>query len=865
MPEERLRMIDQTVSHYTIVEKLGEGGMGIVYKAHDTKLDRCVAIKFLSARHAVTEQDKTRFIHEARAASALEHSNICAIYEIDETSDGQLFLVMPCYEGTPLNEKIEKGPLLVNEAIDIAIQIADGLHAAHEKGIVHRDIKSSNIFITSKGQVKVMDFGLARSAGMTQLTRTGITVGTVPFMSPEQVRGDQVDHQTDIWSFGVVLYEMITGRMPFRGGYNEAILYQILNEDPEPISNLRPDIPVELERIVMKAMHKEPGERYQEIDEILTDLTLRKEEPETGGIKKSLRGINGSKRRKVLPLAGFIMFMAIAFILFISSPVRQVVFDAMSKKEIPSDIHLAVLPFTTISDRPDDQNFSNGLMGILTSKMTQLELEYSSFWIVPSSEIWSRGITSASEARRTFGVTAVIDGSVYRDAQDIHIMLNLIDGRTLRQLGSWNTVIDRKNLTEISDAMSVQIARMLNMEFQPQEKRILERGGTKDSRAYELYIEAEGLFQRYDRLENVSEAIDKFSAAIEIDAKFTLAYAGRGKAYWRLYELTKDPDWIDHAIKNSKYSIHLDEAVPSAYVTLGIIQRGTGRYEESVESLRKALEIEPVNHRTLNELARSLELLEKFDEAELLYKQAIELRPTYWGTYNRLGGFYIRRGEFAEAIGQYSKVIGLTPDNIFGYINLGGTYYYMGKTEDARKNFERALEIAPDYSAASNLGTIYFCEGRYTEAARMYEKALSMMDRDYVLWGNLGSAYYWAPGERDNARDAYLRAIELGGISRDINPRNAGIIIDLANYHAMIGDREAALSYIEEALLIAPDDMNVLFRAGTAYENLGERDKALSLIEYAIRSGYPLSDILPQPGLAELIDDERFENILQNM
>lgn len=223
-------MVGHTISHYKILEKLGEGGMGVVYKAHDTKLDRDVAIKFLSASHAATEQDKTRFIHEARAASALEHSNICTIYEIDETPESQMFLVMPAYEGIPLNKKIDDKPLAVNEAINIAIQIADGLQAAHEKGIVHRDIKSSNIFITNKGQVKVMDFGLARSAGMTQVTRTGITHGTVPFVSPEQARGEKVDHQTDIWSLGVVLYEMIAGRMPFRGSYSEAIIYQILNK-----------------------------------------------------------------------------------------------------------------------------------------------------------------------------------------------------------------------------------------------------------------------------------------------------------------------------------------------------------------------------------------------------------------------------------------------------------------------------------------------------------------------------------------------------------------------------------------------------------------------------------------------------------
>src|SRR5574341_351425 len=264
-------MIGKTISHYKIIEKLGEGGMGVVYKAEDMKLKRIVALKFLPSSIMASEAEKTRFVHEAQAAAALDHPNICTIHEIDE-ADGQLSIAMAYVEGQSLKEKIAAGPLKLDEAFNIAMQVANGLQAAHEKKITHRDIKPANIMITTKGQVKIMDFGLAKLAGRSALTKAGMTLGTVAYMSPEQGRGEEVDHRTDIWSFGVVLYEMITGQRPFKGEYDQAVMYSIMNEAPEPITGLRTGVPMTLERIVNKALAKKPHERYQHCDEILVDL-----------------------------------------------------------------------------------------------------------------------------------------------------------------------------------------------------------------------------------------------------------------------------------------------------------------------------------------------------------------------------------------------------------------------------------------------------------------------------------------------------------------------------------------------------------------------------------------------------------------
>jgi Tol biopolymer transport system component len=285
--------IGQKLSNYKILEKLGGGGMGVVYKAEDLKLDRFVALKFLPPTFSFDEEAKLRFIHEAKAASALDHPNICNIHEINETDDNQLYLVMACYEGETLKQKLLKGSLRIDKAIDISIQIAQGLTRSHEEGISHRDIKPANIIITDRSEVKILDFGLAKLTGQTRLTKDVSTLGTVAYMSPEQCRGDEIDHRTDIWSLGVVLFEMLTGQTPFKGEYEQAVVYSILNEESEQITDLRTDVPLELERIVIKAMSKNRDERYQHMDEMLVDLkSLRKESLPHQVIKKSSKVIS---------------------------------------------------------------------------------------------------------------------------------------------------------------------------------------------------------------------------------------------------------------------------------------------------------------------------------------------------------------------------------------------------------------------------------------------------------------------------------------------------------------------------------------------------------------------------------------------
>ncbi|MCH7549431.1 MAG: protein kinase, partial [Candidatus Krumholzibacteriota bacterium] len=390
-------MIGQTISHYRVLEKFGEGGMGVIYKAEDTRLRRTVALKFLPPELTRDERAKKRFVHEARAASALQHNNICTIHEIDETPDGQLFICMDWYEGETLKEKIAGGPLAVDDAIDSMIQAAEGLAKAHERGLVHRDIKSANLVITSDGVVKILDFGLAKLAGQSKITKTGATVGTVAFMSPEQARGEDVDHRTDIWSLGVVIYEMLTGRLPFRGDHELAVTYQIVHEDLEPVSDLRPEIPPELERIVVKCLEKNPSDRYQNLDEVLADLGRMKGIPVEKPVKSPLR--------YAVPV---LVVLAAALLVVILTPFEL----SINPDEGTREIRLAVLPFVNLGE-PDDEYFADGITDEIISKLAVIQ--GLSVISRTSSMKYKHSDKGLREIGRELGVDYVLEGTIRWD------------------------------------------------------------------------------------------------------------------------------------------------------------------------------------------------------------------------------------------------------------------------------------------------------------------------------------------------------------------------------------------------------------------------------------------------------------------
>ena len=405
-------MIGKTISHYKIIEKLGEGGMGIVYKTQDLKLDRFVALKFLPPHLTSSEDEKQRFIHEAKAASALQHNNICNIHEIDETEDGQLFICMDYYEGDTLDKRITEKPLPIDEATDIAIQIAQGLAKAHEKDIVHRDIKPANIMLTSDGVVKILDFGLAKLSTQTKLTKESTTLGTVSYMSPEQAKGEEVDYRTDIWSLGVILYEMLTGQLPFKGEYESAVIYSILNDTQEPVTGLRTGMPMELERIINKCLQKNPANRYQHVDELMVDLRSIKRESESASIPTKMA--HPSKRSKLIKISAAVLSILILIV------AGYFILIQPSEKSVSGwENSIAVLPFDDLSPEGDQEWFCDGMTEQIITNLSKIKR----LKVIGRTSIMKFKNTNKTlpEIGQELNVSHILEGSIRRHEDNIRV------------------------------------------------------------------------------------------------------------------------------------------------------------------------------------------------------------------------------------------------------------------------------------------------------------------------------------------------------------------------------------------------------------------------------------------------------------
>jgi len=522
-------MIGKTISHYKILGKLGEGGMGVVYKAEDTKLKRTVALKFLPKGSEAHEHERVRFLQEAQAASALNHQNVTTIYEISEfenpaTAGKQVYIAMEYVEGRTLKQLTEHEILPIKKVLDIAIQVCDGLSVAHEKGIVHRDIKSENIMLTPKGQIKIMDFGLAKVKGTTKLTKEGSTLGTAAYMSPEQAQGEEVDHRSDIFSFGVVLYELLTGKLPFRGEHHSALMYSIINEEPPPIARFNEKVTPEIERIVSRALAKDKEDRYQHADDILAEIRHERKKLEyakagyVGTAVPATAPIPISKRRltrNVIGIFAVVVLAIIAFYLFYPRPQST----SATKKTI------AVLPFEIQGNTANDTTIADGMMEDTYANLCKI----SAINVLSNTETkkyrgTNKTIREIGEEFQNAGsdVYAFLTASVRSTGNKMRITPKLIESNNERTI--WAETYDRdvKDIFVIQSDVAKQIASALKITLSNKEVERIEKQPTTSITAYDYYLKGREYYQRFTH-EDRKNAIKMFNNALEIDSSYALA------------------------------------------------------------------------------------------------------------------------------------------------------------------------------------------------------------------------------------------------------------------------------------------------------------------------------------------------------
>ncbi len=751
-------MIGTTVSHYRILEKLGEGGMGVVYKAQDTKLDRTVALKFLPQNITPTDAEKKRFIHEAKAASSLDHPNICTVFEIDETPDGQMFLAMAFYEGAPLSGKIKLGPVKIDEALEMAIQAAEGLQAAHEKGIIHRDIKSGNLMLTEKGQVKIMDFGLARRTGMSQLTKTGATVGTVPYMSPEQARGEKLDHRTDIWSVGVVLYEMIAGRLPFQSAYSEAIVYSILNEEPPPLTSLRSDVPMELERIVNKCLAKNANERYQSLSDMLVDLRkLRKDlETEVSKVRLTQMGVP-IRNRRVLYGAGLAL-VALAFVIAYFFP---------SSKSISTERKsIAVLPFKNLSDMREDEYFSDGITEDILTQISKI----GNLRVISGTSTMQYKNTQKNlrQIGKELGVATILEGSVRRAGTRVRIVGQLIDTGTDEHL--WAETYDRdvQDIFSIQSEVAQRVAEALKVRLLAGNRPEHQRKPVANLEAYDNYLR--GRFYRNvpNNAANDS-AIKLFERAITLDPQFALAHAALARAYIARYFIyDPNPQFEERAFIGIQKALLYDSTLADAYLARSqLIWTLSNKFphERAVQDVRRALELNPnlqEAHFHIGYIYLHIGLL---DEALEALKTSVALDPNDKAGPPRIARIHWYQGKYEQALAEFEQVQGWESEK-------ATLLCYLGRKDEALALLEKVSKGGFDFHGAARVAgaeaLVLATLGRFKEAEQKIKLAIESDQRlshfhhteyfiacAYALMGKRNQAIHWLQRTADDGHPCY--------------------------------------------------------------------------------------------------------------